>query len=166
MIRWLRRHKPVPSDAVDTLLNHLAKPDQTYAKLFIKLVGDRWEAFLNKRYLYQVAMTASCLAAYEGIDDRFGPILRRFEETVIFPRFHTGEWSQSSFAAAMTELAGLEKSTHSDTNGLVGLAWTRQWFADIGVQISNPADGVLFVTGWLQGIFYMRKLFVRIGKAY
>jgi hypothetical protein len=166
MAGWFRRPKPIPPDAIDTLLNHLVQPDEIHTKQFMALVGDRQDAFLKKYYLYQIALTASCLAACERTDNRFSPILRRLEETVIYPRVHAGEWSQSSFAAAMRELADLAKSEGSGEKGLPELAWARQWFADLGVQITNVVEGSLFVIGWQQSIYYTAKLFQDIGEAY
>jgi hypothetical protein len=143
------------------LLSYVVEPDKIYTEKLIERVGLHKDAFLEKDYLYQLAMVMVCLVARERDDDRFAAIRKRFElEAIFFPMFHNNEVTQPSFMAAMREIANLEKSIPETKP----FTWAREWFSGIGVEITNPVDLTLFVVGWQQRLFHMLKLFTEISK--
>jgi hypothetical protein len=152
--------KPIPSEDIDLLLKHFLEPDSAFADRFMGLVGPNKDAFLNRDMIYQLALVMVCIVSSEQKDSRFEVVRRRFEDVVIFPICQDDKEFQSFYVAAMREIARLETSDSTD------LHWAKEWFTDIGVDITNPVDAGLFVMMWRQRLFHMLKLLTSIGECY
>ena len=154
------RRRAIPPDDVDMLLRHFLEPDAAFAEKFRGLVGHNEDAFQSKDITYQLALVMVCIVSREKRDNRFTAVRSRFEAKVILPLLASDESFQPQYLAAMREIANLESS------GTTHLSWARDWFAGIGVQITNPVDLTLFVTMWKQRLFHTLKLLIDIGKTY
>ena len=154
------RRKPIPPEAIDALLAHLATPDTAFTEKFQAHDGSDNDAFLTKDCIYQQALTMACILSREKEDNRFTAIRKRFEDAALpIMRRNITDFDQRYFSA-MREIAALESSENKD------LRWAREWFADIGVDLTNPAELALFAVMWKQRVFHLLKLLIEVGESY
>ena len=127
----------------------------------MRLVGEPNKgAFLDKDFIYRLALGMVCMVSREREDSRFTAVRKKFEDKVIFPLWRDHGEFQPLYFVAMHEIASLKSSETPP------LSWAREWFASISVELTNPVEASLFVTLWQQRLFHMLKLLTDIGKSY
>lgn len=102
-------------------------------------------AYEKKLFLYKVATILISLLSEEQENRKFLAVRESFEELVFVKNRSDGEPLLNPIKAAMKDLQIIlfrKAEGHPST-------WAREWFQEIGVEMTNPVDLSLFVLHWL-----------------
>ena len=141
----------IPSEAADLVFECFvdAPSDLT---TFVEICEMSERAFLDKERLYRISVVMLCILVCEREDSRFADLRKRYEEIVYGIAYKSsGEEFLRSSANAIEDFQILLAS--SSTN----VSWAREWFAEIGVDITNVVRMGIFVMIWLDLFYYTTK---------
>jgi hypothetical protein len=105
------------------------------------------QVFREKVALYRAAVILMRLIAESKHDDKFAPVQSAYEEILFGPTpTEEGLEKLKSMKAAMTDL-GQIVSPQEDSRYF---AWGREWYAEIGYDVTNPVTNFLLTSTWMQ----------------